>query len=351
MFKQRNNNPLFIDSYGTRLGRDKEFNRPSSIMESNIVCYLFIALFALADYCCLSISWNTVQTSSPGVITLLALSCAVCLDVPMAIAGVAFKSYRQGLKSKKDMLIILSLSIAVFALVFIFSFLFKIETRTASFEEANSAGGLVNSLAAQTNPEDSKSILIAALFSAVLPLATSIASFVIALRSSNPKKTKLNRLERKKKKIEGHLVDIEQTLVEEENIKKNAVTLIERERDLFRQFVEEVIMVEGIRIQAANQALQEHINNPDAVSLLSEYGTEVDKEYTGLEYEDCAKNFAEDFMDNYNPIGVVFGDYSKVSDVDLSGSPTNSSSTRTEDDSKTNIEHYSVSTKGMLEAG
>ena len=350
MLNNKPNNPTTVDEYNTRLERNTAYNKPTSIMENGIICYLFTAFFAIADFCCLQMSWNTVQTSSPWVITLIALSCAVCLDVPLAIAGVAFKAYRQGLKSKKDMLYIMIPSIAVFALVFVFCLIFKIITRTATFEDANGAGGLVNNLAEQSNPEESQSILFAALFSGIIPLATSISSFIIALRSTNPKKIKLQRLQRNKIKIEGQLTEIEQALTENDNIKANGIILIEREKDLFRQFGEEVIMVEGIRRQAANQALQEHLNTPDAVSVLSEYGAGVNKSYTGLEYEDSAKKIAEEFIENYNPIGVIFGNDDNLIDTDMSESAINLPSNNIEDSNETILEPYKTENKEMLEA-
>lgn len=342
------NNPISVDEYNTRLERNSAYHKPMSIMESGIVCCLFTAFFAIADFCCLQISWNTVQTSSPWVITLIALSCAVCLDVPLAIAGVAFKAYRQGLKSKKDMLYIMIPSIAVFAIVFFFGLIFKIITRTSTFEDAN-AVGLVNNLAEQSNPEESQSILFAALFSGIIPLCTSIASFLIALRSTNIKKQMIHRLEKNKIKIEGQLTEIEQTL-SENDIEKNGVILIESEKSLFRQFIEEILMFEGIRRQAANQALMEHINNPDAVSHLSEYGESVNKKYGGLEYEDSAKIVAEEFIDKYNPIGVVFGSDYTISDTDLNSSEKIPSSTIAEDSNEIVIEPYKTENKEMLEA-
>lgn len=351
MLKNKPNNPTTVDEYNTRLERNTAYNKPASIMENGIICYLFTAFFAAADFCCLQMSWNTVQTSSPWVITLIALSCAVCLDVPLAIAGVAFKAYRQGLKSKKDMLYIMIPSIAVFTLVFVFGLIFKIITRTATFEDANTAGGLVNNLSEQSNPEESQSILFAALFSGVIPLCTSIASFVIAFRSTDPKKKKIQRLQRKKIKIEGQLTEIEQTLKENDNIKANGIILIEREKDLFRQFVEEVLMVEGIRRQAANQALQEHLNTPDAVSVLSEYGAGVNNNYTGLEYENSAKKVAEEYIEHYNPIGIVFGDEDSFLDAEISESVIDSPLPHSEENKETIIEPYKTETKEMLEAG
>ena len=270
---------VLTNSYDIRSHGHKKLRCPTSVFDRTIIVFVLTAFFVACDYACLRVSWNAVQSSSKFIITLIALSSAVVLDVPPAIAASKVKEYRQGLLSKKSMLYILIPSIVCLLLVISFSFGFKWTTRTKSFHDSQTTGGLVSTTATTTEGKDSESVQFAALFSAILPLCTSLASAVVAFSAADPKGTLIKRLEYEKIRIESDILDLNQAIKESKDTKSMYTMLIYREKDLFDQFTDEVLAVEQKRKQAANQALEEHLNTPDAVGKLTEHSQKINQSY------------------------------------------------------------------------
>ena len=112
MFNKRKNEALALDDYGTRLWRVGQLNKSESIYASSWVANIATVLFCMVDLSCLRQVWNTVQTESSMMITLIAIGCCICLDVPLSIAGNALKSHHQKLKGKSSTIIVMVLAIA-----------------------------------------------------------------------------------------------------------------------------------------------------------------------------------------------------------------------------------------------
>ena len=279
--KNQNNkiSPVLSDTFSVRSDIYKRSHKPASVFDRSIFVLILTAFFVVADYACLSISWNAVQSSAGYIITLMALSSAVVLDVPPAIAAAKVKEYRQGLVSKKNMLFAVVPSFVCVFLVLALSIAFKIVTKNATFEDAETAGGLINSINLEGVNKESASVFVAALFAAILPLATSLASFAISFAASDIKGKKIQKLELEKMSIEAHLTQIDQAMAESRDTKRRHELLLYREKDLFDQFTNEVLAGEQKRKQSANQALEEHLNTPDAVSKLTEHGNKINQSY------------------------------------------------------------------------
>ena len=189
-----NLNPIKISNYKTREERIKSidsFSWSDLFSLANLANILFVAL----DFAVLFSRWETVQTESWYMVALIAVSSAVILDVPMMLAGKTIVEYQHKLKSKSNMILVVSLAVVAFMIVFAFSIWFSYVTRNATFQDAE-ASMLINNMATLTESEkeESMSVLVASLFSGVLPLGTSIASLVIALITHKP-------IEEKRKKI------------------------------------------------------------------------------------------------------------------------------------------------------
>ena len=164
MFNKRKNEALALDDYGTRLWRTNQLNKSDSIYASSLVANIATVLFVLIDFICLYTVWNTVQTESSLMIALIAIGCAVCLDVPLAIAGNALKSCHQKIKDKSSTMIVLVLAVATFLITFIFAFWFRVETKDLTFD-VSSGSTLTNTLAETmtTETNDSNAVAVAAL--------------------------------------------------------------------------------------------------------------------------------------------------------------------------------------------
>lgn len=283
MFNRRKNEVLALDDYGTRLWRNKLTNKADSVYSISSVANIATLLFVLIDFICLYTVWNTVQTESYIMIALIAIGCAVCLDVPLAIAGTALKSYHQKLRDKNSALIVMLLAIITFILTFVFAFWFRLETKDLTFD-VSSASTLTNTMAGGTTTDDndSNAVVVAALFNAIVPLCTSIASFVISYFAANPLDFKIARLDQAIITLDSNLAEIEQVCQEAEKIQEYKYYLLAREEDMYRHFCESSEAQGLVRKQAVRFVIMEKLGTPDDITLLTESGEKVNQEVKGI---------------------------------------------------------------------
>lgn len=269
---------LALDSYGTRIWRSRKVNKSDSVYGKCWVANLATLLFVTIDFVCLYTVWNTVQTESAVMIALLAVGCAVCLDVPMAIAGYSLKSMHKKIKDKNSTLIVLILAITTFILTFAFAFWFRIETKDLTFEVYDPST-LLNSLSEGTTEiqTENNAVLVAGMFNAVVPLCTSIASFVISYFASNPLQSKISKLDEAIITIDSNIAEIEQACEEAKRIDDYKSFLIVREEDMYRQFCESSEAQGLVRKQAVRFVIMEMLGTPDDISVLTESGERVNR--------------------------------------------------------------------------
>lgn len=287
MFNKRKNEALALDDYGTRLWRTHQLNKSDSVYANSLVANIATVLFVIIDFICLYTVWNTVQTESSLMIALIAVGCAVCLDVPLAIAGNALKSHHQRLKDKTGTMIVMVLAVITFLVTFIFAFWFRLETKELTFD-ISSGSTLTNTLAETTTSEtnDSNAVVVAALFNAIVPLCTSIASFVISYFAANPLGEKIARLDKAIITLDSNLAEIEQVCQEAEGIQNYKQYLLAREEDMYRQFCESSEAQGIVRKQAVRFVIMEMLGTPDDITVLTESGEGVNKKAESLFLDD-----------------------------------------------------------------
>lgn len=283
MFNRRKNEALALDDYGTRLWRNKLTNKADSVYSISWVANIATLLFVLIDFICLYTVWNTVQTESYIMIALIATGCAVCLDVPLAIAGTTLKSHHQKLRDKNSTIIVMILAIITFILTFVFAFWFRLETKDLTFD-VSSASTLTNTIAEGTtiDDNDSNAVVVAALFNAIVPLCTSIASFVISYFAADPLSSQIARLDQAIITLDSNLAEIEQVCQEAEKIQEYKYYLLVREEDMYRQFCESSEAQGLVRKQAVRFVIMEKLGTPDDITLLTESGEKVNQETKGI---------------------------------------------------------------------
>ena len=278
MFNKRKNEALALDDYGTRLWRTNQLNKSDSIYASSLVANIATIIFCLVDFITLKVVWNTVQTESPFFISLIALGCAISLDIPLAISGNALKSYHQKLKSKTSTMIVMLLAIITFLVTFAFAFWFRIETKDLTFD-ISTGSTLTNTLAETTVEEnnDSNAVVVAALFNGIVPLVTSISSFCISYFAANPLGLKIARLDKAIITLDSNLAEIEQVCQEAEGIQNYKQYLLAREEDMYQQFCESSEAQGIVRKQAVRFVIMEMLGTPDDITVLTESGEAVNK--------------------------------------------------------------------------
>lgn len=255
-------NPVATTAFGTMQDRQKLLKK-TRVKDILNIGSLATAFFIIADFIPLYIKWNAVQTDNWYFVALLAATSAVILDLPMFLAGKKIKEYQDGLIDRSKMLPTVILAVLAFLIAFVPFFIFSVATKDATFEEALPVGSSIMRFdSMETTESNPLSVSIAAIFSAVLPLGTSLASLICGIITYTPAKNRLERLEEVRLLACEHkstLIWGKAQLSERKNI------LIQRDKDLLENHINEIKAQEQIRIQAYEEALE---NELDADGIL-----------------------------------------------------------------------------------
>jgi len=264
---------LTLDSYTTRVGRENKLARADNLYSSSCIGFILtLAFIAIDSFCCYS-CWNAAQTQSIPMNILMTVGCALTLDVPPMLCAYALSSYKQGLLSKSKLLTIMIPSLASFALVIIGYFAFRIVTKNLIFDNATS-GRITNAVAqgADSTTQSSNSNLFPAIYSGIIPLATSITSFIATYLTVNPIKDRIHKLRKAKITTEANISDLKMAIAEAEDVSSYSDYLIAREEDVYAHFLDELEAQKIVLKQIARVVIMEKLSNPDAVSELSDSG-------------------------------------------------------------------------------
>lgn len=285
-------NPVATTSFGTMEDRQKllKSKRLKDIVNIGMIATVF---FIVADFVPLYIKWTAVQTDNWYFVALLAAVSAVILDFPMFLAGKKIKEYQDHIAGKNKMLLSVVLAVTAFLVAYVPFFIFSIATKHATFEEALPIGSstiMSFDSMGTTGESNPLSVSIAAVFSAVLPLGTSISSLVCGITTYSPAKDKLERLEEARLLACEHrstLIWGKAQLSERKNI------LIKREKDLLKNHINEIKAQEQIRIQAYEEALEETL---DADGILHV----TENAFSYLDDSDFTENCDPDILNALN---------------------------------------------------
>lgn len=272
--------PFNLDRYGSREERAADMNKADNIFANGVFGGLAVFIFVLIDFVCLRIVWNLVQTEDPFFIDCIAVACAAALDVPLAIAAIVLKKYNQGLYDRQEKNLIMILSIAVFTIAFVFSFCFRIFTKDLSFD-IGTGSTLTNTLAetAETDTAGGTSVLVVALYSGVIPLLTSIASFIISFFGYDPLKIKIGKLEKGRIGLQANIHEAERALTETTSAGEYCHELIAREDDLYQEFMTQLDADALALKQTVRVLIMRKLEKPEGVSAMSKAGAGLAQSY------------------------------------------------------------------------
>ena len=275
--------PFTLDSYGTRVKRAKSIYKPDNLYARQLTNYLAILVFFSIDLFCLATVWNLVQLDSPFYAWSVAVGCALALDVPLAIGAIALKKHHHGLMDKKEAMITLVLSVIVFAIAFVFSIGFRLVTKDLTFD-VGTTSTLINTAGVnEASNENNTTIWFAALFNGVVPLLTSISSFVVSYFSTNPVNDKLKTLETERITLQANLLEADMALSQADDAITHCNGLLAREKDLYKEFIEKLNSENQSLKQLARIILMEKLGNSNDVTALTESGVKVYNELKHLE--------------------------------------------------------------------
>lgn len=264
---------LTLDSYSTRGKRESKLARADNIFSNSYIGFILTMIFVCVDsFCCYS-CWNAAQTQSITMNILMTVGCALTLDVPPMLCAYALVKYKQGMLSKSKAKVITIGTIAVVSLVICGYFAFRIVTKDLIFDNAAS-GGITNAAVQGTDStaQNSNSNLFPAIYSGIIPLATSITSFIATYLTASPLKDRIHKLRKAKITTEANMADLNMAIAEAEDVTSYSDYLIAREDDLYAHFLDELEAQKIVLKEIARIVIMEKLSNPDAISELTESG-------------------------------------------------------------------------------
>lgn len=270
--------PFELDPFTTRGKRTDNLYKPDNIYAKSFFSNLAVMAFVFIDFFTLFQVWNLVQTENPLYVYCVAFGCAVALDVPLAIAAIALKRYHDRMSSKLSATIICSLSIIVFAIAFVFSLMFRLVTKELTFDIGTSST-ITNIMTEQTvNSDDKNTILYAALFNGMIPLLTSISSFVISYFSYDPVNARLYKKEKERIALQSNIIKADVAIAQAEDAETYCRKLLYREDDLYNAEVEKLKCDSNILRQLARMLIMEKLQNASNVTTITESAKDVNEQ-------------------------------------------------------------------------
>lgn len=253
----RTTNPIAVSNFGTIEDRQKFLK--SSFRDFLCVGTFLTFFFIAADFVPLFSKWNSVQQENVFFVIMLSAVSATVLDLPMYVAGRALREYLDGLRARKSMSTIFIPAVIAFFIVYIPFVIFSFVTRDATFEQAlpldsSTVAFGVSNTDMVSNPQ---SVSVAAIFCAIIPLGTSIASLLTGIYLYNPARDQLKKLEKVKLLAQEHRTRLAEGIAQ---VTDRMKLLEAREQDLFENYKDEVYAQEQIRIQAYEEALEEALD-------------------------------------------------------------------------------------------
>lgn len=278
------NSPFKHDAYRTREKRLSYVSKSDTIYASNLVAYGTVIGCVIIDFYLHYVKWNLVQMESPIYVCMAAIACAVALDVPLAIAGVVLKRYHQGCCGKQEKNLVMVLAIGVFAIAFLCSFGFTYVTRDLVFT-MGSAGTITNTVAETQQAGEQEAehigIVMAALYNSILPLLTSLASFIVSYFSYDPLKQKLRKYEKEKIGIQNNLMEAEKAMAEADD--EYCERLIARENDKYAEMKQQINAENAYFKELTRMIMTEKMTTPDQNDAIGRNGKEVLDAYRASE--------------------------------------------------------------------
>lgn len=166
------------------------------------------------------------------------------------------------------------LSVAVFMIAFTFSFCFRVLTRELSFTigtEGTMTDTVATVMEAETDAND-PSVLFAALFNGVVPLLTSISSYVISFFSYDPISAKLVKLEQERIGLQANILEAEKALAEAGTSEEHCKGLMAREEDLYREFLQQLDNDALEMKQTVRVLLMQKLGSAEDITAMSKSG-------------------------------------------------------------------------------
>ncbi len=234
-----------------------------SFWERPCVSLFVLALCGIADFMVFSQLFALILYEHEWLQRLSVVGCLIAFDFGPVYLGMARRRSTQGLRADK---LGCALLVAAFLGVALFNCYLRIMLRD-QLVPSNSAAEF--SLFSVMNPGSSPAALPYAVFSSVLPVATSIVSFFVSLSSCNPLKVRLKRLRRQQIELEDAICQVDAILAEYKQT-SDLKTRLQKEDDAMYAAALAAVKEQGFYLaDYVRERLKEHLGDPAALNELS----------------------------------------------------------------------------------
>ena len=123
------------------------------------------------------------------------------------------------------------------------------------------------------------SVIVAAAFNGIIPLLTSISSYVISYFGYDPLGMKIAKLETERVRLQSNILEAERALAQAETSEEYCRSLLARENDMYHIF-QERLMADGMELkQLVRILIMEKQKTPEEVTEIVRNGEELIKSY------------------------------------------------------------------------
>lgn len=249
----------------------------ASLFGRNRTAMVITVLFVIFDSVSLYMLLNLAFAPSHELAMFATIfSLALCLDVPLGIAGSEVKRAKQRLCSWKHAILTLVIAILAFLLVFMPFFFFRLDTADQMFD-LNDGSGLVSMVEnTEAEPEESSDATVSGgILLALMPLVTSLSSFLINFILADPLGDQLFCLEQTRARLQNKIVKLQSALAEAGDPDTYAGMLFELEEGRYAAMKEKLSTQRLVLKQVFDVLLMQYLAEPEAISRIEDHAQKL----------------------------------------------------------------------------
>ena len=268
VFTRDNNGEYIYNDLGTHI---KAKYKPDTLFDKPWMSYVIMVICGIVD-CVVFISlFSILSYDSPILLAMQVLGCFFAFDIVPIYGGVQLKRMRQGLSKDK---FLFYLAAGVFTLAFVMNAVLRILSISIVTPDASGTSYFGTVSSADTGTDSSAVALT--VFAIIIPLLTSLGSFLVSYMTYRPWRIKRYMAEKMLSKKKDEIRRLDAYLSEFEADKDFAQKLLKHDEG---KFIEMQKYHRALALSYAayvRQRLKEHLADPVATNILSEeFGKEL----------------------------------------------------------------------------
>ncbi len=252
-------------NFATRIGKTERAIDARSGWEKPKVVIGVMVVCAVLDFVVFKQLFGAILYDNLLIQYLSVIGCLVAFDLGPIYLGMELKKEYQGLRSSRFLQILL---IAIFVMVFLGNIWLRIKVKDILVPSSSMVSGSIFQ-SSNTEQADNNIALCYAIFSGLLPLATSIVSGTISFISANPLLLRLKGVRSQKVEMENDLVSLNAILAEYESDSEFKARLMDEDYRMLQQKVMYVMELGLWYADYVRERIKEHGGDAAGTNELS----------------------------------------------------------------------------------